>query len=168
MWSDKELQEGRDYQFLYYGGRLLSHYTAEVEANELIGVLLTNRNAVIVIDSDKRHAQSPLNDTKKRIRSEFQNANLFCWVTKGKEIENYIPYQAIEQMLNKKINKQCSQYELFPKYIASLCPGFTNEKVGFANKICEFITSENSKSILDLKDQVKKLFNIINGWNPEY
>lgn len=50
IFGGDEIEEGRDYQFLYYGGRLLSHYTAEQDCEDLISILLTNRNAAIVID----------------------------------------------------------------------------------------------------------------------
>ena len=50
IFGEDTLIEDRDYQFLYYGGRLLSHYTAEQDRKDLINVLLTNRNAIIVID----------------------------------------------------------------------------------------------------------------------
>lgn len=168
IWGGDELQEGRDYQFLYYGGRLLSHYSAETEQKELINVLLTNRNAAIVIDSDKKSAHSRINDTKKRIQQEFQNANSFCWITQGKEIENYVPNIAIEQALEKKIKGQCGQYDLFPDYIGALYPTFGNEKVLFAQKVCKFITPQNSANLLDLKSQVEKLIKTIQKWNPKY
>lgn len=45
-------------------GRLLSHYTMK-EADDMINVLMTNRNAAILIDSDKRTKNSRINDTKK-------------------------------------------------------------------------------------------------------
>lgn len=168
IWGGGELEEGRDYQFLYYGGRLLSHYTAEAEERELINVLLTNRNAAIVIDSDKKGAYYHINNTKKRIQKEFQSANLFCWITQGKEIESYISHIAIELALGKKVKRQCEQYELFPDYIAGLYPQFGNEKVIFAKRVCKFITSSNSDKMLDLKSQTEKLIGVINKWNPRY
>lgn len=49
--------EGQDYQFMFYGGRLLSHLSAkpfdEKEEDELIKLLTVNHNAVLVMDSDK-------------------------------------------------------------------------------------------------------------------
>ncbi len=95
-------KEDKHYQFLYYGGRLLTQYLAE-EETELIGIITTNRNAAIVMDSDKRNQVAHFNSTKKRIIDEFAKLNIFCWVTKGTEIENYISREAIELMTNKKI-----------------------------------------------------------------
>jgi len=98
IFTDGKYKEGQHYQFLYYGGRLLSQYSAQ-EETELINIITTNRNAAIVIDSDKRYRSASMNDTKKRILEEFSNLNMFSWVTKGKEIENYLPKKAIEEML---------------------------------------------------------------------
>lgn len=165
IFSDGNLQEGRDYQILYYGGRLLAHYSVDDEQKELINVLITNRNAAIIIDSDKRSSHTPINNTKKRVREEFEKYQAFCWITQGKEIENYIPYTAIEQTYNKKLDKQCGQYELFPDYINSVRPNFCNEKVIFAQKVCRYISVENCSGILDLEKQMRKLIETIKKWN---
>lgn len=158
-----KFQEGRDYQFMYYGGRLLSHYTMK-EADDMINVLMTNRNAAILIDSDKRTKNSRINDTKKRIREEFQSNNMFCWITKGKEIENYIPWEAINKKY-PRIDKQCGEYELFPEYIKTVYPGFVQSKVKFAKEICPYITKENSSELLDLQKNIKLLIEQIKKWN---
>ena len=158
-----KFQEGRDYQFMYYGGRLLSHYTMK-EADDMINVLMTNRNAAILIDSDKRTKNSRINDTKKRIREEFQSNNMFCWITKGKEIENYIPWEAINKKY-PRIDKQCGEYELFPEYKKTVYPGFVQSKVKFAKEICPYITKENSSELLDLQKNIKLLIEQIKKWN---
>lgn len=165
IFCSDDLIEGRDYQFLYYGGRLLSHYTLASDQQNLINILLTNRNSIIVIDSDKTSKGKALNDTKKRIISEFKKYNCICWVTKGKEIENYIPEDAVEKLYNKKPATSLGQYELFPKYIEELEPNFTNKKVDYAIKICQYITVENSKAIYDLKPMISSIYNKIKSWN---
>lgn len=164
IFCDNQLEEGKHYQFLYYGGRLLSQYSAK-EETDLISIITTNRNAVIVMDSDKRSQAIPLNDTKKRINQEFDKLGMFCWVTKGKEIENYIPKEAVELRFKRAINKECGKYELFPEYIKPYDKNFTSRKVPFANEIKDYITKENSLPILDLKDQITKLYASIRKWN---
>lgn len=163
IFGNNKLEEGRDYQFLYYGGKLLSHYTVEKDYTDLINVLLTNRNAAIVIDSDRRNQTARINETKKRIKAEFENNNLFCWITKGKEIENYLSKESIEQAYEKKLKKQCDRFELFPEYISPICKKFN--KVEFAHKVAPYITEENSKTILDLEKQVISLNQTIKKWN---
>lgn len=158
-------KEGRDYQFLYYGGRLLSHYTAnpDQEVEDLINVLLANRNAAIIMDSDKRYRSNKINDTKKRVQGEFEKNNAFCWITQGKEIENYLPKSAIELAYNVTLNEQCGQYEIFSEYIKETPINFV--KVPFSHKVCDYITKENSVDMLDLKKQMDKLNKSIESWN---
>lgn len=163
LMSEGRLQEGRDYQFLYYSGRLLYHYTTEQECNDLINILLTNRNAAIVIDSDKRTTHARLNDTKKRIIMEFEKSNAFCWVTKGKEIENYLEKEAIEKSFGISTIEQCQQYQLFPEYIETVCSNF--KKVDFAQKVTPNITVEGISKMMDLEKQIVKLIEVIKGWN---
>lgn len=164
VFCDNQFEEGKHYQFLYYGGRLLSQYSAE-EETDLISIITTNRNAAIVIDSDKRYKAAPLNSTKKRIINEFNKLEMFCWVTKGKEIENYISKEAIKSMLGKEIENQCGKYELFPEYINPYYKNFSNKKVPFANEIKDYISKENSLCILDLMTQTKNLYKNIKRWN---
>lgn len=164
IFCNNKFEEGKHYQFLYYGGRLLSQYSAQ-EETELINIITTNRNAAIVIDSDKRNRATPLNNTKKRIIEEFNNLGMFSWVTKGKEIENYISKDPIAVMINQEINKQCGQYELFPDYIEPYYKNFMNKKVPFANEIKDYMTKENSNSVLDLKAQIEELYKNIENWN---
>lgn len=157
--------EGRDYQFLYYGGRLLAHYTSDEEQTKLLNILTTNRHAAIVIDSDKRTRNSVINSTKKRIQNEFNEKSLFCWITKGKEIENYIKAEILSEVFKTEMS-QCEQFELFPDYIEPIYKNFQTKKVEFARKITETMVSEKDiDGILDLKNQVKKLVDCINKWN---
>lgn len=164
IFCDSKYEEGRDYQFMYYGGRLLSHYSTE-QANDLISILTTNRHAAIIIDSDKKKRNTSINDTKKRIVKEFEDHNMFAWVTKGKEIENYIPASAISLTFDCGEMDECGQYELFPDYIHKLCPNFTSQKVYIANKVIKSITFENSKDKLDLQSQIRTLYKQIQDWN---
>lgn len=168
IWGDQDLVEGVDYQFLYYGGRILSHFTAEHDSNDdnLIKILSTNRNAAIVIDSDKRNENAEITETKTRIKKEFESTEKFCWITKGKEIENYVPIDAINKAYaDKKIEDQCEQYQLFPDYIKKKLNINTFDKVAFAHKVVKHINDENSKDILDLKERVVELCKIIKLWN---
>ncbi len=164
IWGDKDLIEGSDYQFLYYGGRLLSHYTTE-GIEDLINILSTNRNAAIVIDSDKRSKQGHINDTKKRIKKEFEEKEMLCWITKGKEIENYLPFGAINSAYSSKLNANCTQYELFPEYIDDICKHFTNKKVEFAKKVAPYISDDDASNILGVKEMIIAITRRIKKWN---
>ena len=167
VFCDSKFIEGSDYQFLYYGGKVLSHYSADENAQtDLINILTTNQNAAIVIDSDRRRKSSKINTTKVRIRDEFSKINGFCWITQGKEIENYIPAVAINAKYGSTLNN-IGQYELFPDYIRRTEKNFSSQKVAFAKGIAEHITKANSSEMLDLEKQIRKLFDTIQKWNKK-
>ena len=163
IFCDNKYIEGSHYQFLYYGGRNLSHYSTE-DTKDLINVLKTNRNAIIVMDSDKKASQTRINDTKKRVKEEFEKNNMICWVTKGREIENYLPTEAINNLYKVDL-PLIGQFEKFPEYIDKVEPNFTQKKVLFAKKVKEYLTKENSENILDLKEKVEILYQQIVKWN---
>lgn len=161
---DSSLVENVNYTFLYYGGRLLSHYSAsEEEQKDFIDVLLTNKNSAILMDSDiKSEENKTINATKQRIVDEFSKNGDFCWVTEGREIENYLH----ENVINKKYpaipRKRIGIYEDFKEYIADLEPSFESNKVRFARSL-EFKLED--LEILDLKERVAKLVDTIRKWN---
>lgn len=166
VFCENDITEGIDYQFAYYGGRLLAHYTSnekESKNDGLINILKTNRHVAIVIDSDKKIKGGHINDTKRRIRDEFKSMGSFCWITEGREIENYLSVDAVNQVHNKSLN-QIGQYESFPEYIRNCDASFANHKVDSARKYAQFITEENSYDVLDLKDKVLNLYGQIKKW----
>lgn len=166
IFCGNEYEEGSHYQYLYYGGRLLKHYTADSEPiKDLINVLSTNRNCVLVMDSDKRTRQTPINDTKKRIKTELENINALCWITKGKEIENYLPDSVITEITQGDI-KTISQYDSIGK-LYSEKKNKAIDKVQFAKDAVEYITFDNSKDIMDLKKTTESIYNEIKKWNKE-
>lgn len=167
VFCDSKFIEGSDYQFLYYGGKVLSHYSADENAQaDLINILTTNQNAAIVIDSDRRRKSSKINTTKVRIRDEFSKINGLCWITQGKEIENYIPAAAMNGKYGSSLSN-IGQYELFPEYINRIEKNFSSHKVAFAKGIAEHITKENSSQMLDLEKQIRKLYETIQKWNKK-
>lgn len=92
---DNTLEEGIDYEIMFYGGRLLAHLAVSQEVfSEFISLRRLNRWSSVVIDSDKTSSRSHLNKTKKRILNEFETDGSntgFAWVTRCYTIENYLP-----------------------------------------------------------------------------
>lgn len=165
--TDFQYIEGQHFQFMYYGGKLLSHYTAvefDEKTNNLINILTMNRNAIMVMDSDKKTLYSRINDTKRRIRDELKRKGMFCWITKGKEIENYVAAEAVNKLFKCEL-PQIEPYEQFPDYIGKYDKSFISHKVETARKLCEYITSDNSEGILDLSENIIKIYEIIKNWN---
>jgi len=94
-----DLREGVDYSIMFYGGRLLSHLSLEREEfpnpDDLIPLLRINQHSAIMIDSDRSKASDPIRETKERVRVECEKAGVPCWITEGREIENYLPSAVI-------------------------------------------------------------------------
>ncbi len=86
-----ELLEGIHYSIMFYGGRLLSHLSAnDPDVTEFISLRRLNRYVVVVMDSDLRSPRSRLGRTKERVREEIGQSTGIAWVTEGREIENYV------------------------------------------------------------------------------
>jgi hypothetical protein len=96
---DSELVEGVHYSTMFYGGRLLNHLSEkDPEVEEFISLRVLNRNLVVLMDSDVNSKHEGINDTKKRIETEFSgDKGGFAWVTAGKEIENYVPPELLTE-----------------------------------------------------------------------
>lgn len=168
--SNKNLKEGIHYQFLYYGGRLLSHYSAsEKGIDDLISILFINKNSIIVIDSDKTSKQKQINDTKKRIQDEFVKQDLLCWITKGREIENYIPMSVLRKYYQNEQLPILEIYEDIGKYLEKIQEGlgvkFENKKVNFAEEIVQYFEYEDIENYMDLHERIGSIVLLIKKWN---
>ncbi|MET8222243.1 AAA family ATPase [Streptomyces sp. NPDC005301] len=89
-----DLIEGIHYSIMFYGGGLLNQLTSvDEEVTDFINLRRLNRRLAIVIDSDRTYAGKSLNETKKRVRDEFNGAEVhgFTWITDGYTVENYVP-----------------------------------------------------------------------------
>jgi hypothetical protein len=171
LWSGGELKEGTHYHIIFYGGRLLSHLNAEApeDVESGISILNTNRNAIMLIDSDKRTQQTPINETKQRIREEFTAMDAHCWVTKGKEIENYIPAAVVDLFFGVENSQQVNRYESFFEYLNNIVVGegtkYNAKKPLLAEKLAPHMTMANLTGILDMNDNMNQVCDAIRSWN---
>lgn len=171
LWSDGSLKEGTHYQIIFYGGRLLSHLSAEGPdaVGEGVSMLSTNRNAIVVIDSDKRNQQASLNETKKRIQAEFSRLGAICWISKGREVENYISSEVVDRFWRASGSQQVGRYDSFFDFIDTLFPGqgklYANKKPLLSERLTPLMTQENMCKILDLDDQMQSICTRIRAWN---
>lgn len=163
LFGGNDLEEGLDYQFIYYGGALLSHYSAtDKETDSLIKMLEINRNSYVVMDSDKRSPEDKWKNRVERITKELPEAH---WVTAGKEIENYLPSAAVTHYLGSTINIEL--FDLFPEIYKRTKQVDNFDKVQFASSIIkdENYTKENLAKCLDLEEQISKLIAFIRKSN---
>lgn len=167
---DDKLVEGIHYSIMFYGGRLLSHLSAnDPEVTEFISLRRLNRYISILIDSDREKTHSPLNKTKTRVRKEFDEGQEgFAWITKGREIENYISPKILEDCV-KSVHSNAVKLESTGQFDNSLHYVDKNKKlVKDADKVKvahEVIKSPADLSILDLNQQVTKLVKFIREAN---
>lgn len=172
VFSEGELREGTHYQCVFYGGRLLAHLSAsdpDVDEEEAVKVLRVNRNALIIIDSDRRKPRQQINGTKRRIISEIEEVGDMAWVTAGKEVENYIPANALKSLYNTDDLPPLDQYVNFSDYLETVKSGegarFLRNKVLFAERVIPHFTRSDLEEVLDLKKQMNKACKRINDWN---
>lgn len=92
IYGGSNIIEGKHFSILFYGGRMLSHLTISEDDSmtQFIRLLKINPNCAVIIDSDRDKKRRRINATKTRIRSEASKCSRLCWVTQGREMENYI------------------------------------------------------------------------------
>ena len=166
-----QLVEGIDYSIMFYGGRLLSHLTlsresVEPSADDLIKLLRINQHSGILIDSDRKKKSDDLNTTKARVVEECKSSGVFCWVSAGREIENYLIPECLSAAYDKVVQKkgavtlgayQKLEEALEEAYKSDWRAGYAydTDKPGFARLIAAEISEVGGK--LDLKEKVTEL-----------
>lgn len=168
-----DLIEGLHYSILFYGGRLLSNlsYSPDFLDKTLIPLLKINRNAYVIIDKDGKRMTDSLNTTKTRIKNEIGDHK--CWITKGREIENYLSTSTIKKWLKEKTKKELhfeySQQEKLENSIrAANISGveikYETNKNAFSKELVKYIENEDFK-ILDLEAKIDEIIRWIDKWN---
>jgi len=167
-----DLKEGLHYSIMFYGGRLLSNLSFDFDwlKKELIPLLKINRNAFVVIDRDGKTIRAKLNQTKKRINEEIGTGN--CWVTQGREIENYLTNKTISNWLKSEHNisskvendKNIKLEENIFNSGKNIKLQYNLNKTVFSSEIIEYIDHSNLE-VLDLKLRINNLVEQIEIWN---
>jgi len=165
---DPELVEGLDYSIMFYGGRLLSHLSADdKEVEDFISLRRLNQHLTIIMDSDRPNAKAAINATKQRIQAEFDKGPGFAWITAGREVENYIQPSdlraAVEQvspaaapLLKTGRHQNCLKYKTSGGKTA------TADKVKVAAEVAKL---KPNMTVLDLREQMERLVEFIRKAN---
>lgn len=165
--TPNEYTENQDYEFMYYGGRLLAGYTSKQVDEEfdkdLVNMVTINRHSALVMDSDKKNSKSDINTTKKRIKEELENNGFLCWVTDGREIENYISAETVNKTYGFNI-KQVGKYDSFSRQLEKNGIKYGSNKVKEAAMILGQINKNNCEKILNLKLRITELYEQIGKW----
>lgn len=172
LYSGGEIREGAHYQCVFDGGRLLAHLSADdpyVDEDEAVKILRVNRNAIVIIDSDRRKPRQKINATKRRIISEIEQVGGMAWVTAGKEVENYVPVCALQRLFPTSDIPPLKQYADIRDCLNAAKAGdgdrFERSKVLFAKKVVPHIDRDGLKSVLDLERKIATAYMHIVGWN---
>lgn len=166
---DNDLQEGRHYTFLLYGGRLFTHLTGEDpgegedERKQLISIVHTCRNSAFVMDNDCKKADSRLYKVQQTLKSELEKQECLCWVTAGREIENYIPIETLKKVVPlvhtqseyKPVNQKRGRLTRIKGPRAKKAIDF--DKVKVAKAVMEHLKDDLPDSGLDLEKRLKDL-----------
>jgi hypothetical protein len=160
---------------MFYGGRLLSHLSAsDDDITEFIDLRSLNRNLAILMDSDKTNEADTINDTKKRIIAEF-TAPAISWVTAGREVENYIPHQVLQNAVKTAHPKKYrsphkgSRFDHSLYYYREKDDGSESrsiDKDADKVKVAKLVVVEPPDlEILDLDERLKELVSFIRAAN---
>ncbi len=116
--SDVPLIEGFHYQCVPYGGALAYYLDAKAdypeanendvtaEVNKFVDLLKVSTNMIFVMDSDSNLEPEALKAQKNRIKTAVEGSGGYCWITKGVDIENYIPFDIIKQAYGAKVVRE--------------------------------------------------------------
>ena len=101
-----ELIEGIHYTIMFYGGALVRHLGAseivdEESLKEFIDLRALNQNMAIILDSDKDGPRAKLKPAVSRLKSDLSDGGGLVWITKGREVENYIDPELLHEALEK-------------------------------------------------------------------
>ncbi|PIE15324.1 MAG: OLD family endonuclease [Rhodobacterales bacterium] len=101
-----ELTEGIHYTIMFYGGALVRHLGAseivdEESLKEFIDLRALNQNMAIVLDSDKDGPRAKLKPAVSRLKSELSGGGGLVWITKGREVENYVDANLMHEALKE-------------------------------------------------------------------
>jgi len=166
-----ELVEGIHYSIMFYGGRLLSHLSAEDdEVTEFINLRALNQNLAVVMDSDRSSKDESINQTKQRVQSEFSKGPGLAWVTKGREIENYVDHALLQSSVAEAHSKTYGrpskggpyEYALHYKRKDNNRVEGSVDKVKVAKIVCE---EPPNLDVLDLRERLDELVAMIRKAN---
>jgi predicted ATP-dependent endonuclease of OLD family len=171
-----DLLEGQHYSIMFYGGRLLSHlYLDRVKVpDELIHILRINQHSIVMMDSDRKKSGARLNQTKLRVREECERSGGVCWVTDGREVENYLPERVVvaacEDLVGKQIQISIEKHDKFEDVLSRALKAAQARKINYsADKVKyarEFVQHFGQADIQGpLEKRVKEVVEKIRSWN---
>ena len=156
------------------------HYGVDEEdAVDFVNILKINRNSILIADSDKTSATTKLKPRLKRIIEMSQDIvpKQNFWITKVKEIENYIPVESLRRLFGKDNLELVGQYEIFHSETKDCywkhSPKKSFDKVKFATEVIATYPNDRDEAmewlnLYDLKEKMISFCKIIRSLNHEH
>jgi hypothetical protein len=174
------LREHAHYEVLFLGGKCGAHFgfgepsppmdaesekEAEEAAKNLIQALRVNPHAVILCDSDRAAAEGDLKKFVDRIREEAEKTHSEMWITAGREVENYIPLDSVNEAFKLTLTELDPHIALFDVLVANGKANFRGRKVELAEKIAPLLKKDSLTEHLGFGAQMEKVCKRIAEWN---
>ena len=112
------------------------------------------------MDSDRRKKIDPLNDTKLRVLAEIESAKGYCWVTAGREIENYIHADVMTAALTEMVPTEAVMVGKAP-YGRAYGENGKVDKL----RLAKLSTANVNLDVLDLRERIEGLVSFIRASN---
>jgi hypothetical protein len=170
-----DLKEGRDYMFMYYRELPKIGIGRDTPEKGILNVLRINQNMILIMDSDiKSESDTPgLDKNKVLMKTNCESSGGICWITKGKEIENYLPSRVIinacKELKGREIEVNCSPFHSFNLAVdkglrkAGLTPlDYSRNKNSYSKKFAEHFQLIDFTN--DLREEVIKIASKIREW----
>ncbi|WP_371916860.1 ATP-dependent endonuclease [Pseudomonas sp. B8(2017)] len=171
LWGEGTYKEGHHYQFIYYGGSVLAHIdasTPEADLQEAVSAVKINRNFIFACDSDRSSKNGKLKNRVTELLSSVASDRGYVWVTRCREIENYIPRECFESVYEKSDLPEIGEYEYIQDYLKnnnlSRAAEFT-DKHHKAVKFSEAFSKENLSFRPELSTEMTAIINRLMIWN---
>jgi len=171
-----DLNEGRHYSIMFYGGSLRTHISTERDKvpEELVNLLRINQHAIVVMDSDKTKKTDTPAEAVQRIQKECESSGSICWITDGREIENYIPAKAVasacEELDRSGVEFKNITYGKFERRLTRALKAagvrsfnYANDKVRYAAVFARHCQLDDLGS--DLRARLDEVVDAIERWN---
>ena len=182
LFSEGELQEGRDYQCAFYGGSLLARtqFASPEDAEaQLINLFRLNPNIVVVCDGDRTAEDgegSRIKDRVRRIKAEVKKIpGAHIWITEAKEIESYLPGSILGKVFGIPDVRDPGKYEVFfpsedsakkgASFVEACLQRRAVDKMEIAVQTVPLMDKEKITKRFDLSEQVGLIIERIRGWN---
>jgi predicted ATP-dependent endonuclease of OLD family len=172
--AEPKFIEGVHYSIMFYGGKLASHLTYQEDThdiNDFISLRKLNRRGVMILDSDRDKKSARINNTKQRLRDEFNQGPGHTWITEGREIENYLPVDQIKKAISaitpsSTLLSNFEKYDNFLKIKTKSGKEIQASKVDVARQVAK--NNQPDFSTYDLKQRITKLVQFIRESNPKF